>query len=107
MIAHVSTRAVGDRLAWFPHLPASDGRLRGRRRLPPGWMTELAATNGLRATPASIRPWLFFPGSWDTATYKNTSYGVPFIADTSVIYYRSDITAKANVVVFATMTSVA
>ncbi|MDQ0835997.1 multiple sugar transport system substrate-binding protein [Streptomyces achromogenes] len=61
------------------------------------WVTELAATNGLRATPASIRPWMFFPGSWDTTTYKNTSYGVPFIADTSVIYYRTDITAKAGI----------
>ncbi|MDX3641852.1 extracellular solute-binding protein [Streptomyces sp. MB09-02B] len=62
-----------------------------------GWMTELAATNGLRATPASIRPWMFFPGSWDTTTYKNTSYGVPFIAETSVIHYRTDITAKAGI----------
>ncbi|MGK5695546.1 extracellular solute-binding protein [Streptomyces sp. URMC 128] len=61
------------------------------------WMTEMAAMNGLQATPASIRPWLFFPGSWDTTTYKGTSYGVPFTADTSVIYYRTDITAKAGI----------
>ncbi|MDX3224618.1 hypothetical protein [Streptomyces sp. ME19-01-6] len=60
------------------------------------WMTEMAAMNGLQATPASIRPWRFFPGSWDTTTCKGTSYGVPFTADTSVIYYRTD-TAKAGI----------
>jgi multiple sugar transport system substrate-binding protein len=61
------------------------------------WMTKMAAMNGLQPTPASIRPWYFFPGSWDTTTYKDTSYGVPFTADTPVIHYRTDITTKAGI----------
>jgi multiple sugar transport system substrate-binding protein len=61
------------------------------------WMAEMAAMKGFQATPASFKSSAFFPGQWDTTKYKNTSYGVPFIADTSVIYYRSDITTKAGI----------
>jgi multiple sugar transport system substrate-binding protein len=61
------------------------------------WMAEMAAMNGFQATPESIKPGAFFPGQWDTTKYKNTSYGVPFIADTSAIYYRTDITTKAGI----------
>lgn len=61
------------------------------------WMAEMAAINGLQATPASFKASAFFPGQWSTTTYKDTSYGVPFIADTSVIYYRTDLTEKAGI----------
>ncbi|MDQ0835992.1 multiple sugar transport system substrate-binding protein [Streptomyces achromogenes] len=61
------------------------------------WMAEMAAMNGFQATPASFKSSAFFPGQWDTTKYKDTAYGVPFIADTSVIYYRSDITEKAGI----------
>ncbi|MDX3224613.1 extracellular solute-binding protein [Streptomyces sp. ME19-01-6] len=61
------------------------------------WMAEMASMNGFQATPASFKESAFFPGQWDTTKYKNNSYGVPFIADTSVIYYRTDITAKAGI----------
>ncbi|MGW6537884.1 extracellular solute-binding protein [Streptomyces sp. NPDC055051] len=61
------------------------------------WMAEMAAMNGFEATPKEISPAAFFPGQWETTTYKDTAYGVPFIADTSVIYYRTDIAAKAGV----------
>ncbi|WNM32755.1 extracellular solute-binding protein [Streptomyces sp. Li-HN-5-11] len=61
------------------------------------WMAEMAAMNGFQATPATFKSSDFFPGQWDTTKYKNTSFGVPFIADTSVIYYRSDITEKAGI----------
>jgi multiple sugar transport system substrate-binding protein len=61
------------------------------------WMAEMAAMNGFQATPASFKASAFFPGQWDTTKYKNTAYGVPFIADTSVIYYRTDITTKAGI----------
>jgi multiple sugar transport system substrate-binding protein len=60
-------------------------------------MAEMAAMNGFQATPASFKASAFFPGQWDTTKYKDTSYGVPFIADTSVIYYRTDITTKAGI----------
>ncbi|OAH10692.1 extracellular solute-binding protein [Streptomyces jeddahensis] len=61
------------------------------------WMAEMAAMKGFQATPKSIKPGDFFPGQWDTTKYEDTSYGVPFIADTSAIYYRTDITAKAGI----------
>jgi multiple sugar transport system substrate-binding protein len=61
------------------------------------WMAEMAAMNGFQATPASFEASAFFPGQWDTTKYKDTSYGVPFTADTSVIYYRTDITTKAGI----------
>ncbi|GAB2985026.1 extracellular solute-binding protein [Streptomyces pseudoechinosporeus] len=61
------------------------------------WMAELAAMNGFQATPASFKESAFFPGQWDTTKYKDISYGVPFIADTSVIYYRTDIITKAGI----------
>ncbi|MEU0247335.1 extracellular solute-binding protein [Streptomyces sp. NPDC006235] len=61
------------------------------------WMAEMASMNGFQATPASFKESAFFPGQWDTTKYKDTSYGVPFIADTSVIYYRTDITTKAGI----------
>jgi multiple sugar transport system substrate-binding protein len=61
------------------------------------WMAEMAAMKGFQATPASFKSSAFFPGQWDTTKYKDTSYGVPFTADTSVIYYRTDITTKAGI----------
>ncbi|MDX3580470.1 extracellular solute-binding protein [Streptomyces europaeiscabiei] len=61
------------------------------------WMAEMASMNGFQATPASFESSAFFPGQWDTTKYKDTSYGVPFTADTSVIYYRTDITTKAGI----------
>jgi multiple sugar transport system substrate-binding protein len=61
------------------------------------WMAEMAAMKGFQATPTSIKSSDFYPGQWDTTKYKNTSYGVPFIADTSAVYYRTDITTKAGI----------
>ncbi|MFJ8592377.1 extracellular solute-binding protein [Streptomyces sp. NPDC093598] len=61
------------------------------------WMAEMASMKGFQATPASFKESAFFPGQWDTTKYQDTSYGVPFIADTSVIYYRTDITTKAGI----------
>ncbi|NUV62729.1 extracellular solute-binding protein [Streptomyces sp. CAI-85] len=66
------------------------------------WMAEMAAMNGFEATPKEISAESFFPGQWATTTYQDTAYGVPFIADTSVIYYRTDIAAKAGVTQLAT-----
>ncbi|MGI5195796.1 extracellular solute-binding protein [Streptomyces sp. CA-288835] len=61
------------------------------------WMAELAAMNGFQATPTSIKSSDFYPGQWDTTKYKETSYGVPFIANTMVVYYRTDLTEKAGI----------
>ncbi|MFF4522966.1 extracellular solute-binding protein [Streptomyces bluensis] len=61
------------------------------------WMAEIAAMNAFQATPASIKSSDFYPGQWDTTKYKDTPYGIPFIADTTVVYYRTDITTKAGI----------
>lgn len=61
------------------------------------WMAEMAGMNGFQATPTSIKSSDFYPGQWDTTKYKDTSYGVPFIADTQAVYYRSDLAAKAGI----------
>jgi multiple sugar transport system substrate-binding protein len=61
------------------------------------WMAEMAGMNGFQATPTSIKSSDFYPGQWDTTKYKDTSYGVPFIADTTAVYYRTDITTKAGI----------
>ncbi|MET7730679.1 extracellular solute-binding protein [Streptomyces sp. NPDC005402] len=61
------------------------------------WMAEMAAMNGFQATPTSIKSADFYSGQWDTTKYKDTAYGVPFIADTTAVYYRTDITTKAGI----------
>lgn len=61
------------------------------------WMPEMAAMNAFQATPAAIKASDFYPGQWDTTKYKDTSYGVPFSADTTVVYYRTDIIEKAGI----------
>ncbi|GAA2651200.1 extracellular solute-binding protein [Streptomyces vastus] len=61
------------------------------------WMAEMVAMNAFQATPTSIKSSDFYPGQWDTTKYKDTSYGVPFTADTTVVYYRADLTEKAGI----------
>ncbi|MDQ1014293.1 extracellular solute-binding protein [Streptomyces afghaniensis] len=61
------------------------------------WMAEMAALHGFQAAPTSIKSSDFYPGQWDTTKYKDTPYGVPFIADTQAVYYRTDLTAKAGI----------
>ncbi|WP_151481102.1 extracellular solute-binding protein [Streptomyces albicerus] len=61
------------------------------------WMAEMAAMNAFQATPTSIKSSDFYPGQWDTTKYKDASYGVPFTADTTVVYYRTDLTKKAGI----------
>ncbi|MGP3986890.1 extracellular solute-binding protein [Streptomyces sp. 3N207] len=61
------------------------------------WMAELAGMNGFQATPKSFKASSFYPGQWDTTKYKDTAYGVPFSADTQVVYYRADLAEKAGI----------
>ncbi|MEU3518187.1 extracellular solute-binding protein [Streptomyces sp. NPDC006654] len=61
------------------------------------WMAEMASMNAFQATPTTFKSSNFYAGQWDTTKYKNTAYGVPFVADTSAVYYRTDITEKAGI----------
>jgi len=38
----------------------------------------------------------FFPAAWDQVSYDGKAYGVPWYVDTRVLYYRTDLAAKAG-----------
>lgn len=38
----------------------------------------------------------FFPAAWDQVSYDGKAYGVPWYVDTRVLYYRTDLAAKAS-----------
>ncbi|MCQ4207583.1 extracellular solute-binding protein [Streptomyces longispororuber] len=39
----------------------------------------------------------FFPATWDSNVQDGTAYGVPWYADTRVLYYRTDLAKKAGI----------
>ncbi|GHF14583.1 sugar ABC transporter substrate-binding protein [Streptomyces spiralis] len=39
----------------------------------------------------------FFPAAWQQASYGGKTYGVPWYVDTRVLYYRTDLAAKAGI----------
>jgi multiple sugar transport system substrate-binding protein len=59
------------------------------------WMGEFA--NALDPTPDLIEPDRFFRGAWDTTNVKGTSYGIPWYVETRLLFYRTDLAAKAGV----------
>jgi multiple sugar transport system substrate-binding protein len=60
------------------------------------WMAEFAKTGALDPTPTAIDKSAFFEGPWSATVVNGTSYGVPWYADTRVLYYRKDMAAKAG-----------
>jgi multiple sugar transport system substrate-binding protein len=66
------------------------------------WVPEFAALGALEP----LEPWLqrssstrladFFPGIWATNVVDDTLFGVPWYVDTRVLFYRSDILARAG-----------
>jgi multiple sugar transport system substrate-binding protein len=70
------------------------------------WIAEFAVLDALlpldslvAASPA-IDPAGYFPGIWKTNIVDSTLYGVPWYVDTRVVFYRTDILARAG---YATM----
>ncbi|GLY95173.1 sugar ABC transporter substrate-binding protein [Actinoplanes sp. NBRC 103695] len=62
------------------------------------WQGEFAKTGALDPTPPELfQRDSYFPGAWDTTVVNDTSYGVPWYVETRVIYYRTDIAAKAGI----------
>jgi multiple sugar transport system substrate-binding protein len=61
------------------------------------WMAEFAKTGALDPTPTAIDKSAFYEGPWSATVVNGTSYGVPWYADTRVLYYRKDMAAKAGV----------
>ena len=66
------------------------------------WVPEFAAINALEplapyvARSATVKPAAFFRGIWDTNVIDGEVYGVPWYVDTRVIFYRSDLLARAG-----------
>jgi multiple sugar transport system substrate-binding protein len=72
------------------------------------WVPEFVALNSLEPLDAfvagskEIRRDDFFPGIWKTNVVNGQTYGVPWYVDTRLIFYRTDILAKAGYKTFPT-----
>src|SRR3954467_12333101 len=66
------------------------------------WVPEFVALNSLApldsfaASSRSIRRDDFFPGIWKTNVVNGRTYGIPWYVDTRLIFYRTDLLAKAG-----------
>lgn len=66
------------------------------------WIPEFAMLGAIAPLTARIgsdgvRAEGFFPGIWATNVVDSTVYGVPWYVDTRVLFYRTDILARAGV----------
>ena len=65
------------------------------------WLASLVSMNALRpfSNPEiiALEPESFLPRLWENGQYAGALYGVPWFADTRLIYYRSDVFKKAGV----------
>jgi multiple sugar transport system substrate-binding protein len=72
------------------------------------WVPEFVALNSLApldsfATQSKdIRRDDFFPGIWKTNVVNGKTYGIPWYVDTRLIFYRTDLLAKAGYKTFPT-----
>jgi multiple sugar transport system substrate-binding protein len=65
------------------------------------WMAEFVALGALeplapRLAGSSVADSSYFPGIWDTNVIDGRLYGVPWYVDTRVLFYRSDLFARAG-----------
>jgi multiple sugar transport system substrate-binding protein len=65
------------------------------------WMAEFAALRALeplgpRLARSSVAESSYFAGIWDTNVIDGVPYGVPWYVDTRIIFYRSDLFARAG-----------
>jgi multiple sugar transport system substrate-binding protein len=60
-------------------------------------MGQFAATQALETVPDSFKPSTFFKSAWDTNIVDGKVYGVPWYVETRMLYYRTDIAAKAGI----------
>jgi len=66
------------------------------------WVPEFVALNSLApldsfvAQSKEVRRDDFFPGIWKTNVVNGKTYGIPWYVDTRLIYYRTDLLAKAG-----------
>ena len=66
------------------------------------WVPEFVALNalapldGYASGSGDIRREDYFPGIWKTNVVNGKTYGIPWYVDTRLIFYRSDLLAKAG-----------
>ncbi|HEV7921914.1 MAG TPA: sugar ABC transporter substrate-binding protein [Thermoanaerobaculia bacterium] len=60
------------------------------------WIPEFVAMRALADVANVMPPEDYFPGIWATNVVAGTVYGIPWYVDTRVLFYRSDILAKAG-----------
>jgi multiple sugar transport system substrate-binding protein len=66
------------------------------------WIPEFAALGALEALEPAVAGSAivhaddYFPGIWDTNTFDDRLYGVPWYIDTRLLFYRRDILASAG-----------
>jgi len=62
------------------------------------WVPEFAARGWIREIPAgSVDESTFIPAVWDTGTYQDKLFAVPFASDGGLLFYRADILAEAGI----------
>jgi len=65
------------------------------------WLASLVGMNALRpfsdSETASLGPAAYLPQLWKSGEYLDALYGVPWFADTRLLFYRRDILKKAGV----------
>lgn len=64
------------------------------------WMGDFS--DAFDPKPEQINTAGYFPGSVKSTDVHGTTYGVPWYVDTRVVYYRSDLAAKAGFTTFPT-----
>lgn len=60
------------------------------------WMGEFAASGALATVPGDISQDAYYPGATSSTTVHGGTYGVPWYVDTPVLYYRTDLAARAG-----------
>ena len=66
------------------------------------WVPEFVALDALEpldslvSTSSTVVRSDYFPGIWDTNVVDSVTYGIPWYVDTRVIFYRTDLLAKAG-----------
>jgi multiple sugar transport system substrate-binding protein len=60
------------------------------------WMGEFAKLGALDQVPGSFSKDAFFEGAWNTNVVDGKTVGVPWYVETRLLYYRTDLAAKAG-----------
>ena len=60
------------------------------------WMGEFGAASALAPVPSDLGAGPFYPGAVKSTQLRGGTYGVPWYVDTPVLYYRTDLAAKAG-----------